>query len=249
MFVTGRASVDVERPSSPGGPKGLPDVMSVGELPRGSRPILRFCAGWLLAFGLLMFPWPGLSAAYAAFYRRVAGATLEIVWPGGHVEFAAQPDARGSQDSAFTVRAARGRHRISLRSAIDSHVHGYLPTAFAIALALATPVAARRRVAMLTITFITVNGYVVARAVFFVVLLCSGDKPESIFQVGSAMEAARVTCAWVVFNSLVGHFCVPIAVWIVALRLSARAKRRVMRRGRRARTGASPAHLEPVGPG
>jgi hypothetical protein len=117
--------------------------------------IAGFTARFALAYGLLMAPWPGWVEAYGEIYCSAARFLFDSTNPDRNIQirhFVPQPGTRAAeaiQDTAvrLEIRGARiGLQEVPpFGTARSSRYTGYVPTAFAIALVVATPISWRRR--------------------------------------------------------------------------------------------------------
>jgi hypothetical protein len=117
-------------------------------LTRARQLLPGFVARLFLIYALMIAPWPGLEAGYAALYRSGSNALSGVLGLGHHVSlhvlsdedrasFAGKTDARAlALDDTKIVFRAGGQQLTVLHSTWYS---GYIPTALLIALMLATP--------------------------------------------------------------------------------------------------------------
>ncbi len=91
------------------------------------RRIAGFFARLLLIYGLFVIPWPGVKAAYAAFFSRGANIALQSSVPGGRVRFRPVPPPAGKYDTYIHFFNKQSGARKSLRT--SSRDPAYLQTA------------------------------------------------------------------------------------------------------------------------
>ncbi len=125
------------------------------------RRIAGFFCRLLVIYGLLVIPWPGIKAAYAALYSGSGNLFFGSLVSGGSVRFHPMSPPKGKFDTHI--------HLVNLRSAAketvitSSRIPGYLPTAFLVSLVLATPLPWRRRLWALLCGLLLVNAGVVCK--------------------------------------------------------------------------------------
>ena len=117
---------------------------------RQRNPLVCFLGSFALWCGLFMLPWPGFNAAYGGYFRGLARQIFAEDGEGRAVRFEAAPmqgtralDTRIVVDSLESADPAIHR-RVKVLE-LDSRAVGWVPTAFVLALILATPFPWRRR--------------------------------------------------------------------------------------------------------
>lgn len=111
------------------------------------KGIIRFCYLFLLAFGLLMAPWPRVGKAYTRFYSTGATFLFGSFGPTGIVCFEPLSDSEYDMHVTLYNRARPvpdgGVARIQTHH--NSRHAGYMYVAFLTALIMATPIPWRRK--------------------------------------------------------------------------------------------------------
>jgi len=111
------------------------------------KGIIRFFCLFLLAFGLLMAPWPRLGRAYRKFYIAGAAFLFGSIGSTGTVTF--EPLSNSENDMNVTLynraRLAPDGDIARIQTRHSSRHAGYMYVAFLAALILATPIPARRK--------------------------------------------------------------------------------------------------------
>ena len=124
--------------------------------PKGA---IRFFCLFLLAFGLLMAPWPRLGRAYTKFYSAGAAFLFGSFGPTGAVTF--EPIHNSEHDLHVTLynRAHIGRDSegAAIRTRHNSRHAGYMYAAFLAALILATPLPLKRKMWALLLGMILIH--------------------------------------------------------------------------------------------
>ncbi len=128
-----------------------------------TKYILGFFARFVIIYGLLIAPVPGLRENYAKFYRAGGTFLFSTFGSKGITVFEPNPQP-GISD---TVIKLQNREQIrpdgmilSLPIYVKSRYSGYLGTAFLIALILATPVPILRRLISLLAGLILIHCYI-----------------------------------------------------------------------------------------
>ncbi|MCP4613153.1 MAG: hypothetical protein GY845_31060 [Planctomycetes bacterium] len=129
------------------------------------KGIIRFFCLFLLAFGLLMAPWPRLGRAYTRFYSTGAAFLFGSVGAKGTVRFEPLSDSEYDLHVTLYNRAHIGPdgNMIGLKTRHNSRHAGYMYAAFLTALIIATPIPARRKVWALFLGFILIHGLVASK--------------------------------------------------------------------------------------
>jgi len=122
------------------------------------KTALRFALTAGVVFALLMAPWPGLHAGYAACFRVANEVAFSLFWMGGDVHFEPHAVAGEAADTYVRVVESGGAAWYTL---VESRGAGWLPTAVFLALVLATPISRRRKWRALLAGGLLVQLYVV----------------------------------------------------------------------------------------
>ncbi len=117
------------------------------------KPILFFAARWFLIYGLLILPWPGMKPLYAAYFQKLG----QIVWAKNirclTLDFQQLHDPAHRWPANFDTAIIMSRSELTEDDGndqrylltVDAWQMGWVPTAFFIALTLATPASWSRR--------------------------------------------------------------------------------------------------------
>ena len=184
---------------------------------RSAKRITGFFTLFLVAFVLLMVPWPGLQEGYGAGFRAVGNALFVRFGSAGAVRFRPISTADPDRDMELVLQNRQnGAEYIFTGS---TRLQGYKPTAFVLALTLATPIPWRRRWRALLWGFLLVNLYVALRVVVFLLAAFSGDNSLALFTFGPVVKSALDYIHWVVVISFAGWLILPLPIWaFVSLR-------------------------------
>ncbi len=181
------------------------------------RRIAAFFLKVILFYALLMIPWPGVTAAYGFVFRACGNMVFRTFGSAGRVYFAPispVPAGKDAKDTSVTlenikIRGARGTMDM------NSRLMGYLPTAFAAALILATPVPWTRRLWALLWGVLLMSGFAGLELVLRLLDAFSDKNVLMIFSLGPAAKGAVVILLKVLGMSPVTAYIAPIFVWVL----------------------------------
>lgn len=183
-------------PSSPNGGEGFNITL---------RSFLAFIAWFLLIFVVLLLLWRPLGSGYGRLFRA-AGTGLVPAESRSRIWFESPEGPTNRHDVQVVVGNPKEHTKRSTK--ISSRRHGYMPTAFMLALTLATPVAWPRRLRSALWALLWVNLYVVIKLALFP-MAYGGDDPVGAFSLAGILR--RIF--WVVGASSVGWMLVPLLIW------------------------------------
>ena len=112
-----------------------------------TRLVVAFFAKLMVFNALLMVPWPGVREAYGTLYRGMGNLLFRTFGSSGRVYFSAVDPPPTDKDHKDTLLVLENLRSGGRSTPMERNVRkdGYLPTAFAVSLILATPVPWRRR--------------------------------------------------------------------------------------------------------
>ena len=203
-----------------GSPDGLPSRSArshgFGERLRtglmlSPKRVAGFFIRFLLVFVVLMAPWPRVDVAYATVYQTVANVLFARFFSDGLVRF--DPSPTPARDRQLEVTLENRRTGVAVIFPFNSRTQGYKPTAFVLALILATPIRWSRRWRALLWGFLCVNGYVILKATLFLFAGFSGDAELAPFTLGVIGTKILVYLHWVVIASFAGWLILPLPIW------------------------------------
>lgn len=178
---------------------------------RPARTLAGFFVRFLVVFVLLMVPWPGLGAAYATFFRVSGNFLFSTFGSDGRVRFLPVANPEKERDTEV-VLVNRGTGA-EMRLAGGSRLQGYKPTAFVLALILATPIPWSRRWRAVVWGLMLVNVYVALRVGIFLLAAYSGDGAVALFTPGPVCRPVLDFLLWVVVVSFAGWLILPLPIW------------------------------------
>lgn len=176
-----------------------------------ARALVGFLAKFLVVLVILVLPWPGLARLYPAVYHGVCNFVYGSFGPG-RVTFEpfSDPNLPGDDTKVTIANLVTGSGAAFPR---NSRVQGYMPTVFVTALALATPLAWRRRLITLAAGLFAVTAYVAFRQFFFL-MFYARQGPSKLFDPGPVLTGVLEFGRWVFVDSFTGLFVVPVVIWI-----------------------------------
>jgi len=121
------------------------------------RPALGFLARFLLVFVLLAAPWPGLHEGYAAVFCGAGNLLFGRFGSDGRVRFRPKPQADRKSDMELELRNRSNDAEYVIEG--SARLQGYKPTAYVVALILASPVRWSRRFRAVLWGLLGVNVY------------------------------------------------------------------------------------------
>ena len=186
---------------------------------RPARVLGGFFLRFIVVFVLLMAPWPGVSEAYAAFFRAGGNFLFSTFGPEGRVRFLPYADADAGQDTEVVLINRRTGAQVSIAG--GSRLQGFNPTAFVLALILATPIPWSRRWQAAVFGLILINAYVALRVMLFLIAMFSSDSALALFSPGPIFRPILDFLYWVCVTSFAGWLIIPLPIWaLVSFRRS-----------------------------
>lgn len=179
-------------------------------MPPPSRVLI--FALWVTAImAALLTPWPGLDRAYAAGFREVANVLFGSIGADGSTQFEPTPQTGTGMDTLMSLgnrsTGAKAYAPLSVR------MIGYIPTVLVIALCLATPARWPRRLTVLAIAMLLIQGFVALRVCLRLVEVFSAGDTLAIHEFGPVAEGTIITLSQVLSVSLFGSFVAPVLIW------------------------------------
>lgn len=173
------------------------------------RVILRSFGLFLLIYGLLIVPWPGVKSAYAMGVRATGRVLLSNFGGLGTVEFQRVEGAEPADPDIVMHLRDRENTTINQVSSNSRHL-GYLPTVTLIALILATPAPWPRRRRALYWGLLLVTGFVFLR---LALLLLDGFSEAHPFFIARPYWRAVIWRASTLVSLSSVWFMAPIVIW------------------------------------
>ena len=175
-----------------------------------SRHVVGFFVRFMAIFVVLTAPWPGLPQAYAPAYRAAGNLLFASFGADGTVEL--RPSTRDDPDR--DTEFALANWQTDAESVfVGSSLKGYKPTAFVLALILATPIPWRRRWRALLWGTVCITVYAALRTTVFLVAVFSEDNDLAVLTLGPISKTALDYIYWVVVDSFAGWLILPLPIW------------------------------------
>ena len=166
----------------------------------------------MLYYGLLILPWTGLTAGYGALYRAGGNLLFCRFGSGGAVQF----EPLSSQDHAFDTRLVLNKIRPpTVRAELDvkAAYTGYRPTAFLVALVLATPIPWSRRLRALVWGLLWVTTFVALRTGLRLFDTFTTPGPLALYNLSAFWKGVVTGMYRVLVLTPAGHYLVPAVIW------------------------------------
>ena len=183
---------------------------------RPVRVLGGFFLRFLVVFVLVMAPWPVVGDVYAAFFRAGGNLLFSSFGSEGRVQFRRlsdrePPHAAEDTDMILVNRRTRAESVFSA----GSRQQGYKPTAFVLALILATPIPWARRLRAALWGLLCVNVYVAFRVAVLLAGAFSGNNKLALFTPGPVAGFVLDYIGWVVVASYAGWLILPLGIWVL----------------------------------
>jgi hypothetical protein len=196
------------------------------------RVILSYFLRVLIYGVVLLAPWPGVTGAHAAFFRWTGNMVFAQFWfwPDGTVKFkdpnnlrpgdippgVTPPPAIGVKDTLMILENRKTRTDFGFLRTSSRYI-GYMPLATFIALALATPVAWRRRLIALGWGLLLVEAFVILRLTLTLAVGYCGTKAYALFNPGPRTFQFLGYIENVLQDDPTVSFVAPVFIWIALL--------------------------------
>jgi hypothetical protein len=178
-------------------------------------PALRFLLRFLVIFGLLIAPWPGLNQAYSGYFQSLGQMVFGSSGESPR-KVTVEPSSgeRVGLDTRIilqnTAFAASDGKKLLRAEEIDSRSIGWVPTALTVALVLATPIPWTRRLTALA------GGLVLIHLFIFLSLqswIWNNSPSVSLLTLSSFWQQAVDELNYALMNQLGISFTVPVVIW------------------------------------
>jgi hypothetical protein len=171
------------------------------------------CVLW---YALLLAPWPRVMEAYRTVFRAAGNRVFQSVGRGGSVSFEPRTDIDHTGDTTLVFTKVR-HYRASTDMQINSAYVGYRPTAFLVALVLASPVPRSRRFVALLAGLVLVSVFVAARVGLQVIDVFSNNDAMALYWPSSWTKQALHAGVLILFRAPAGHYMIPMLIWMVVI--------------------------------
>ncbi|MFH0981593.1 MAG: hypothetical protein V2A79_08650 [Planctomycetota bacterium] len=178
------------------------------------KRIAGFFVLFLVFYGLLMAPWPGVREAYAAGFRAGGSLLFGSFGAKDNVRFRPLSGKLAEWDTEIILSNPQTGMTATIRC--WSWRTGFVPTAVLISLVLATPLSWARKTRALAWGLLLINGYVALRLALVLLHPYSPNDPLALFVLSPLLQKV-LTWIYGALNMLPGGtFGFPVLLWILA---------------------------------
>ena len=175
-----------------------------------------FFIGCSLVYALLVVPWPGLLDAYRACFRAGGNVLFHSVGSAGSVLFKPIPSGDHARDTTL-VLIKRRPHYARGELDIKSVYTGYRPTAFLIALVIATPIPWSRRWRALVWGLVWVNVFVALRVWLRLLDTFSDGNVLALYTFSPFWKSLLQALVKIIVEQPETHYMAPAFIWILVV--------------------------------
>lgn len=166
-----------------------------------------------LSYGVLMASWPVVQDAYRACFCAGGNLLYGTFGRMGATSFSPIQQGGGQQDTQITLRKRIPRSPRGYLDINSNHI-GYRPTAFMIALALATPISWSRRWRALVWGLAFVQCFVAMRVGLSLLDSFSNADPLAIYSYGPSTKKVLQAATSILFKAPGGIYIGPMFIWL-----------------------------------
>lgn len=181
------------------------------------RQLCHFVVPFMIAYGLMIAPWPGWNKCYGDYFQSFGNCFLSEQNEVRTLRFQAGDEGRLDTKiviiAANSLDASGNLHAQIL--ALDSRSVGWIPTALLLALVLGTPLRIKRRLLALIVGLIAVHGYILFTLWIYIVNESShanASGPQDAFAflaaIGDVLETTLV-------SQLGASIIAPVIIWFL----------------------------------
>lgn len=165
-------------------------------------------------YALLLSSWHGLTDAYRVVFRAMGNVAMPRLANGAasarFLRYADNP--HGADTSVKIVKRATGASgNIDLKSGFL----GFRPTAFLVALVLATPISWPRRSVALVLGLLAVSLLVLLRTWLQLADKLSAPSPLQVYELSASWKSALTACLNILVHSPPSGYIVPGILWVM----------------------------------
>lgn len=167
----------------------------------------------VFVYALLVAPWHGAQDVYHACFVAGGNFFFDTIGEHGSTKFKTATSKRSGGDTLVTVRKNQQPYA-EMELNISCVQVGYRPTAFLIALALATPIPWSRRWKALLLGLLVVQLFIAFRVWLFLVDLLSNENIMAMYSLSPWVKSVLRGVALVLFRSPAMHYIGPLFIWL-----------------------------------
>lgn len=176
-----------------------------------ARPVIGFLVKFLLAFVALMVLWRGVGTGYAEAFRTAGNLLFARFGSDGLVDF--QRVQQPTSEDDLRILLMNRRNNAQYTYAGSSRLQGYKPTAFLLALILATPVSWKRRGRAVLWGLLWVNLYIAFKTWVFILARYCGSNELALYAPGALARALLDYLEWLTVISFAAWLIIPLPIW------------------------------------
>jgi len=181
-----------------------------------TKHVIGFFCVFVVIYGLLMVPWPGLGAAYSKLYRAGTAFLFGAFGPEGVVRFELASDGKYDMKIVFYSQDKMSPDGKMVPVGFTHHNSrrdGYVYVAFLTALTLATPIPWRRKGWALFWGMILIHGFIVCKLAIWILYGLSKE-PLSLLVLSPFWKQVLLLTIDVFVRNLTFGFIVSVFIWI-----------------------------------
>ena len=180
-----------------------------------SGPAMKFLLRFVVIFGLLIAPWPGLNQAYSCYFQSLGQMVFGTSGEGPR-KVTVEPSSgkREGLDTRIvlqnTALTAGDGKKLVRAEEIDSRSIGWVPTALTVALVLATPIPWTRRLTALAAGLVLIHLFIFLSLQSWI---WNNSPSVSLLTLSSFWQHAVDELNYALMNQLGISFSVPVVIW------------------------------------
>ncbi len=181
-----------------------------------AKSVIKTFGLFILFYGLLIIPWPGLGSAYSVFYRSGSSFLFESFGTEGNVRFHKSNHPEYDLLVTFfdlTDPDRKGRAKPFQQFCLTSRYSAYIYTSFLAALILASPISWKRR-GMAMFWGMTLIHCYLAFKMAVMVLFTFGNTPDSPIVFGPVFKKTLFWAQTLMKNNIFS-FIISAFIWFL----------------------------------
>jgi hypothetical protein len=176
-----------------------------------------FALRFIVIFGLLIAPWPGLNQAYSRYFQSFGQWSFDATGDSGRkVIFAPASGEVPELDTRVTLEntalASSSGQVEGRRTGLNTRSIGWVPTALTIALVLATPIPWGRRLGALAAGLVLIHLFIYVSLLSWV---WNESTELSLLSLSNFWKQALDELNYELMNQLGISFSVPVVIWVI----------------------------------
>ena len=181
------------------------------------EPAVLLALRFMVIFAVLITPWPGWNDLYSQYFRALGQTVFGRDEGRREVVFSrADADSHAGLDTQLTLanrdlldRDGRG---LRIKTELDSRSIGWIPTALAFALIVATPISLRRRGLALIGGLVLVHGFILFSLLSWI---WNNSADVSLITYSAWGKQLVDELNYTLMNQIGASFSIPVLIWIM----------------------------------